>query len=110
MSDFYQTQLNDVRELTGARRHEVVDASSGDQEVDHISLGRWFEVDEAGIIKVAYVDVTGNERLLVKWVEPGIHHYPNIVRVYQNYTGSTACTAKVYKADGTLVVGVRVVE
>jgi len=100
----------DIRELFGCARHEVLDAGSGDASPSNTCC-RYAECDADGIVKFDYLDATdGSTKTVVKQVIAGsIIHNPNITKVYRYYTGTTAITAQVYNAAGTLVNGLRLV-
>lgn len=100
----------DIRELYGCCRHEIIDASSGDATPSNTCC-RYAECDADGIVKFDYLDSSdGSTKTVIKQVTAGgIIHNPNITKVYRYYTGSTAITAQVYNSSGTLVNGLRLV-
>jgi len=100
----------DIRELYGCGRHEVLDASSGDAAPSNTCC-RYAECDADGIVKFDYLDATdGSTKTVIKQVVAGsIIHNPNITKVYRYYVSTTAITAQTYNASGTLINGLRLV-
>jgi hypothetical protein len=101
---------NDVREIMGCMRHEILDAASADA-VPSNQCCRYAECDADGIVKIDYLDGTdGSTKTVVKAVTAGgVIHHPNITKVYRYYTGTTAITAQVYNSAGSLVNGLRLI-
>jgi len=88
--------------------HEVVD-SSASNATPVMENSRLVYVDVTGIIKFDYVnDLTGATQTEIMTLNAGAPlPFRNVSRVYRYYTGTSACTAQVFKADGTLTVGLK---
>lgn len=100
----------DLREIFGCCRHELLDASSGDATPSNTCC-RYAECDSDGIVKFDYLDgADGSTKTVIKQVVAGsVIHNPNITKVYRYYTGTTAITAQTYNTSGSLVNGLRLV-
>jgi hypothetical protein len=99
---------NDVREILGARGHEIANVTSADYVPTNKNC-RYFECSTAGIVKILYTDDYGSEKTRVLNAVQGINHYPNITRVYRYYTGTTAVTTKTYTDAGAEVTGIALI-
>lgn len=95
--------------------HTVIDVSGvpGDDEafvpVPEAYLDcRVIYADVTGIIKIQYKNPLDGE-LHIEVLDIGTNFKPIscVTRVYKNYKSGSACTAQVYKNDGTLVVGLK---
>jgi hypothetical protein len=109
--EFHPREMNDTREMLGAAGHEIVNCTSGDAVPTNL-FARYAEVDTDGIIKFDYINAIDGKvfTLVIQVYSSVIIHYPNISKVYQYYTGSTACTATVFLTDGSAqVTGLRLV-
>ena len=108
--EVFPMQREDIREIFGCARHEIIDATSGDATPSNTCC-RYSECDTDGIVKFDYLDGTdGSTKTVVKQVLAGsVIHNPNITKVYRYYASTIAITAQTYSAAGALVNGLRLV-
>jgi hypothetical protein len=106
----FDARRDDIRSILGAAGHYIADCSSADVDVPAANQHcRYFECDTEGIIKFDYKDDAGDTHTVVMKAKEGVNHYPNVVKVYRYYTGTTSCTAQAYDASGSLITGIRLV-
>jgi hypothetical protein len=94
--------------LVGMADEEHVDASGAGAEVVPLILNcRGFHVDTTGIIKFQFKNPhNGNTYTKVMVAIAGeIYFQRNIIKVYNDYIGSTDCTATAYNAGGVAKIG-----
>ena len=100
--------------LLGTNRHEIINAEDQGNNYasvdDDVQNGRVCYVDSAGIAKITYFDDTrGADRTEVIYMNAGtLYAIRNVKAAWKEYKGGSACTAKVYTADGELKIGVKV--
>lgn len=103
----FDERRDDIRSILGSAGHYVANVTSGDATLSSAQLrSRYFTVDVEGIIKFDYTDDAGTTYTRVMIALPGVNHYLNITKVYQNYKSATACTAQSYSDAGLLVTGI----
>lgn len=82
----------------------ILDASSADASASATWTNcRAISVDSSGVVKIAYLNVSGDTITEVKkLVEGGIYPIRNVVKLFRYYTGTTAGTARSYSTAGVL--------
>jgi hypothetical protein len=91
----------------GYRDTLVVDASAGDVTVTTLDSKwancRYISADVAGIIKIDYLDATGQTETEVLQLNAGeLRPVRCVSKVYKQYKAATDCTAQCYGTDGEL--------
>lgn len=110
VSTKFNYRRNDIRSIIlSMGGHYIADCSSDDADIpEAYQHCRYAEVDVEGIVKVDYLDDNGQTHTLVCNAIAGVPvRVSRITRVYQYYTGVTACTVQVYNVSGSLVTGIR---
>jgi len=105
------TDINGDRALKlmiGTADHEELACGSANDTASFQNC-RAIYADVGGIVKIDYMDGSGNKKTEVITLNDATF-YPirNVTVAYRYYTGTTATTCKIYDASGSLVTGIKI--